>query len=349
MLFCRKEDYRKCAASSYLLDHIATAKNVAGTSQTPALQAVLNCTVKKIHETNGVAEKLETSRGDFTLGKAKLILAMGTLPPTTLMLNSFPAEPPSSLARIGTRFTGHFISSIIARVPVDSYNEAKEIGELQIAAVYVAGKDPTSKHQYHIQINAFIDERPIDNIHDTKRHLPDASAAPTPDQLKSSKDYVIFTCACLGQLDHNNPQNWYRRNGGDDITCNATLQCVTDETDNELWRVMEMAAFESLENYLTPAGQTIQYWSKDKNDWHQTGTRPTAAETRWSGLVHEASTMWIGDDETAPVDLDYRFRGVENVYLTGGALWPTGASWSPTCAMCGLAMDLADKLTKQSN
>ena len=175
---------------------------VKGTIKTPALQAIVNCTVNKIVHTNGVAEKLETSRGDFTLGKAKLVLAMGTLPPTTLMLNSFP-----SLESIGKRFTAHFISSIVARVPVDSYHEAQKIGELQMAAVYVAGKHPVSKHQYHIQMNAFIDERPSDNIHDTKRHLPDASAAPTEDQLRSSKGYVIITCACLGQLDHRNPEN----------------------------------------------------------------------------------------------------------------------------------------------
>ena len=111
---------------------------------------------------------------------------------------------------------------------------------------------------------------------------------------------------------------------------------------------MEARTFDILEKCLTPSGQTAQYWSKEKNDWDQTGKRPSPAETRYSGLVHEASTMWIGNDETAPVDLNYRFRSVDNVYLTGGALWPTGASWSPTCAMSGLAMDLADKLTTQS-
>ena len=353
LIFCRNQDYYKYAASSPLLNLILIAQEkVEGTTQTPALQVVLNCTVKKIHEINGVAKMLETSRGDFTLGKAKLILAMGTLSPTTLMLNSFPAAHHSSLAKIGTRFTAHFISSIIARVPLhvveSSYNQAEKKGELQMAAVYVAGKSSTSQHQYHIQLTAVIDATPIANIYDTMSHLPDVVAAPTLHQLETSKGYVLFVCACLGQLDHDNPQNWYRRNDGDDITCNATLQCVADEKDNELWDVMDRTTFESLENYLTPAGQTIQYWSKDKNDWDHTGTRPTAAEIRVPGLVHEASTMWIGDNETAPVDLDYRFRGVENVYLTGGALWPTGASWNPTCAMSGLAMDLADKLTERA-
>ena len=338
---CRKEDYIKYATSSILIEHIASAKHkVKGTTETPALQVILNCTVEKILETNGVAEKLETSRGEFTLGKAKLILAMGALPPTTLMLNSFP-----SLENIGKRYTAHFVSSVIARVPVDSYCEAQKIGELQMAAMYVAGKHPISRHQYHIQMNAIIDERPSDIVHNTKRHLPDASAVPTEDQLKSCKDYVLITCACLGQLDHKNPRNWYQRNEDSDITCNATLQCVTNETDRQLWDEMDKTTFEILENYLSPKNQTIQYWSKQKNDWDLTGKRPSPGETRKNALVHGASTMWIGDDETAPVDLDYRFRGVENVYLTGGALWPTGASWNPTCAMSALAMDLADKLT----
>ena len=44
--------------------------------------------------------------------------------------------------------------------------------------------------------------------------------------------------------------------------------------------------------------------------------------------VHEASTMWIGrkEDKAAPVDLDYRPKGVDNIYITGASLYPTGAS-----------------------
>ena len=34
-------------------------------------------------------------------------------------------------------------------------------------------------------------------------------------------------------------QNWFRRNYGNDNTCNATLQCVANQTDNELWDTMD--------------------------------------------------------------------------------------------------------------
>ena len=69
---------------------------------------------------------------------------------------------------------------------------------------------------------------------------------------------------------------------------------------------------------------------------------------RVPGLVHEASAMWIGDDKEAPVGLDYRPKGVENVYITGGSLWPTGASWNPTPTMVAMATHLADTLETKS-
>jgi choline dehydrogenase-like flavoprotein len=34
---------------------------------------------------------------------------------------------------------------------------------------------------------------------------------------------------------------------------------------------------------------------------------------------------------------------VENVFVTGGGLWPTGGSWNPTMTMVALAQDLADR------
>ena len=59
--------------------------------------------------------------------------------------------------------------------------------------------------------------------------------------------------------------------------------------------------------------------------------------------------MFIGDDDEADaaVGLDYRLKGVENVYVTGASLWPTSGSWNPTMTMVGLAQHLADNLTKK--
>jgi hypothetical protein len=49
--------------------------------------------------------------------------------------------------------------------------------------------------------------------------------------------------------------------------------------------------------------------------------------------------IFIGD---AVVNEDYRLKRVENVYVTGGSLWPKGGSWNPTLMMVGMAQHLAD-------
>ena len=152
---------------------------------------------------------------------------------------------------------------------------------------------------------------------------------------------MVFVCAVLGELDHDNSQNWFRKNDREDVTTNVTLQVVANSIDNGVWNTMDESTFEMLD-ILAPS--ELQYWHS--HDGGSSGawetSRPTAGMIRVPGLVHEASTMWLGKDKGSPVDLNYRFKGVQNVYLTGAALWPTGGSWNPTCAMSGMAMNLAD-------
>ena len=305
----------------------------------PSLKIMINCVVKKIRHNQRKACILETSKGDFVLANAKLILAMGTLPPTTLMLNSFSKAEFPLMKHIGERFTAHFISSITARVPASVFTNCAKLGSMEMAAMYTAGTDE-SGHQFHIQLSAIYDSDPWKNLYDTIRHLPDVFAAPSIEQLLISKEYVVLVCTALGELDCENSQNWFRKNDHKDITTNATLQVVANSIDNQVWDTMDEATFKMLD-VLAPSG--LQYWhSHGGSDGVWETRRPPVSMIRVPGLVHEASTMWLGRGEGAPVDLDYRFKGVENVYLTGAALWPTGGSWNPTCAMAGLAMHLAD-------
>jgi choline dehydrogenase-like flavoprotein len=63
--------------------------------------------------------------------------------------------------------------------------------------------------------------------------------------------------------------------------------------------------------------------------------KPPAEMIRVPGIVHETSTLYMSDDlETdlhASVDRDYRPHGCDNVYVTGGALFPTSGSWNREC------------------
>ncbi len=306
----------------------------------------MNCLVKKIHHDKGKATHLETSRGKFDLGRAKLILAMSTLPSTTLMLNSF---MPSRLSGIGKHFTAHFMSTICARVPFNRgaaedtiYAELQVRDIIEMGALYVAGEDSRSKHQFHLQITAVAvgDEKKDDNYYDYMRNL---LKTPSKEKLETCKNHIVFTCVSLGQLDHDNPNNTFELDDDKDAT--ATLYFSTTPKDKDLWNTMDESTYKIL-NELTPnnTNKTIEFWNRETESWQV--ERPPARNIRLDALVHPASTMQIGTDaDPTPVNLDYLFRGVDNVYLTGGALWPTGASWNPTCVMTALAMDLADRLS----
>ena len=341
----RYVDYQKYSIPGHLLKKLDEQKQKCTRGEGWLTKLATNCVVSKIIQENGKATALLTSRGKVILGNAKLVLAMGTLPPTTLMLNSFPKATFPRLKYIGERFTAHFISSVIARIPRSSLPYKDQLGEFEIGAMYIAGTHPSSGAQYHIQLSAVTDVHPVIDAADALRHMPDVVAAPSEEQLNTSKDHVVFVCATLGELDYDNDENWFRKNDGPDLTCNVDLQVVANATDNDLWDVMDEATTNVLEKGLS--GSNVEYWHPKGDSGFWSTDRPNPDERRVAGLVHEASTMHIGNenDKMAPVGLDYRPRGVENVYITGASLWPTGGSWNPTAAMVALALHLADTLS----
>ena len=300
--------------------------------------------MKKIVQEKGTATVLQTSLGDVPIRNAMLVLALGTLPTTTLVLNSFPKAEFPMLSGVGERFTGHFKSLVVARIPKQSLSYSNKLQKFELGAVYIAGVHPDTHAQYHIQLCAIADTDPEQNATYAFRHMPDFFVSPTIEQLDASKDHVILVCKALGELDYNNDDNWFRLqvSDDDDLKTNCHLQVVANERDSALWDVMEEATFSVLEQGLSN-GSNIEYWQPAQGAW--SSTRPPPGAMRQPKVAHEASTMWMGSGEGSPVDLDYRPRGVKNVYITGGSLWPTGGSWNPTAAMVALAIHLADKLT----
>lgn len=334
-------DFDKFSTPGPLLSLVVRQRRRAMEGKGAPLLIATNCTVLRALQQEGRATALETTRGIVNVGDAQLVLAMGTIPPTTLVLNSFPQVP-----SVGTRFTAHFISAVVARVARVDYTYGAEIGDLELAAIYLAGTEQKSGGQYHIQLTALSDRDPVAHAETAARHMPDVVATASPEQLESSADHVVFVCAVLGELDHRNPSNWLRRIDGEDPTTNVLLQVEENGSDLAVWDTMDEATFAMLENVLSPKGaKGVEYWGVGPDGtggWQP--TRPAAAQIRVPALVHEGSTLHLGEEEDAPVATDYRLRGVENVFVTGGSLWPTGASWNPTMTMVALAQHLADSL-----
>ena len=333
-------DYQKFSTTGPLLDLLLEYEN---------LHIATNVTVQRILRQGQRATALETSRGVLPLSEAKLVLAMGTLPPTTLVRNSFP-----ELENIGNRFSSHFITAVVARVPKTALESKDDkFGPLEVGAMYVAGvahedKDEAYYHQYHVQLTALYNEDPQVNFDKSMRYMPDVVATASPEQLRTSIGYVVFVCAVLGELDFRTETNQFLRNQDDpNITTNSLLRIVSNgASDEATWNGMDKATFAALEwlASATEAGDNLEYW-RDGRGW--TKERPTLQERRVDALVHESSTLHAGDetDPSAPVDAEtYKVKGTDNVYVTGGGLWPQGGSWNPTLAMTALAMDLAMNL-----
>jgi choline dehydrogenase-like flavoprotein len=91
---------------------------------------------------------------------------------------------------------------------------------------------------------------------------------------------------------------------------------------------------------------SIEWWDETTHGWIK--TKPAVDTIRIPGVVHESSTCFMGPKKIGgSVDELYRPHGIENVHVTGAALFPTAGSWNPTMTMCGYAQDLAYKLHKK--
>ena len=230
--------------------------------------------------------------------------------------------------------------------------ESNQSSKLEIAAHYLAGMHPKTKQQYHIQITAIHSPDPEQDAEDAARECPDYAGAATVDQLKDSIKHVVFVCATLGEFTENNPDNWFKFDpNNSDITTNVKLQYTMLEQDRDLWDVMDKATYETIEVMSTPPksqpSNGIEHWHSNKTGqggyWAK--NRPAVSDIRVPGIVHKASTAFVGDEaEGGSVDELGRPHGISNVYVTGGALFPTAGSWNPTLTMCGFAQHLARRL-----
>lgn len=297
-----------------------------------------HCVVSRLlHDDHGSVIAIETSRGVVPVGGAKVVLAMGTIPPVTLLMNSFGEQLPNA----GKRYTGHFMSHVTARVKRSVFGE---LALLELGAMYLDGKDEAG-YQYHVQASAFATSEPVRDAGTIAHQAPDAAAVASPQQLAGSADYVVFVCATLGEVNEANAGNGIWRNGGADPTTNISLQLQPSLADMALWDVLDEATYQTIDAMVS--GAPTQYWTDSEKEGEGSWgpARPPRAQIRLPIIVHEASPLWMGSDPASSVvGLDYRPHGLHNVYVTGGALFPTSGSWNPTLTMCALAQDLAAKL-----
>ncbi|KAI8256705.1 hypothetical protein K4K58_004618 [Colletotrichum sp. SAR11_239] len=225
-------------------------------------------------------------------------------------------------------------------------------------AHYLAGKNSTSGQQYHVQITAIQSPHPKEDAEDAARECPDYAAAATYEQLEHSTEHVVFVCATLGEFSELNQENWFKMDPSNpDVTTNMKLQYTLTKSDRQLWNTMDEATYQTIKQMATPDGsespsEGLEYWhineaEPNKGSWKP--AHPKQAEIRIPGIVHETSTAFMGSapSDGSSVGPKYNVHGVPNVFVTGGALFPTAGSWNPTLTMCGFAQDLARQLEEE--
>ena len=64
--------------------------------------------------------------------------------------------------------------------------------KLEIAATYLAGRDPDTGLQYHVQITAIHSPHPKWDAVDAGRECPDYAATATLAQLQGSEEHIVL-------------------------------------------------------------------------------------------------------------------------------------------------------------
>jgi len=138
--------------------------------------------------------------------------------------------------------------------------DGQPLKELEIAASYLVGHDPTSKLQYHADITVVFSPHPKTDAADAARLCPDYFAAPTLAQLEGSEKCIVvgqiycsrcqnvsltlerLACVMLGEIAETNKNCWVHQDPQNpDVTTNIKIQIELSEKEEKLREIMYQA------------------------------------------------------------------------------------------------------------
>jgi choline dehydrogenase-like flavoprotein len=100
--------------------------------------------------------------------------------------------------------------------------------------------------------------------------------------------------------------------------------------------VVAMAELLSAEFARLGVGEVVRPpWLAEKDGW---------PETLYGGPHHTGTTRMADDPHAGVVDRDSRMHGIDNLYVTGPSVFPTGGYANPGLTTVAMALRLADHL-----
>lgn len=116
------------------------------------------------------------------------------------------------------------------------------------------------------------------------------------------------------------------------------------------WRLNEtdkrsaLRAFEITFDYLRGRGASRREWITDIGGGALDYTFPPAAGALETGDHHMGALRMAASSHDGIVDINSRLHSVDNLYIAGSAVFPTGGYANPTLTIVALALRLADHL-----
>ncbi|MFI5496688.1 GMC oxidoreductase [Actinoplanes sp. NPDC051859] len=294
------------------------------------LTVVTECETVAIIRDGREAVALHTAGGDLPLQGARLLLANGTVESTRLALTTHPSTP------AGRNLNGHVGSWFACRVPRNALPSLPT--SYQLGALYLDGG--TTERQFHIQLIASATTNAAADRAEIYRTVPELSGADIMNQL-ADDEHVVFLVRGLGEISTDGPaiSPVAVRLGADGL---PEVDVRLDPPDLRMWSALDTALDALVANLF--AGTPVEYWCAARQQW----TTELPDDRRQPFLMHEAGTLWLGEDpETSVTNLDGRLHDLDNVYVATAAAFPTEGSWNPTLTMVAMALRLARHLTSE--
>ncbi len=278
-----------------------------------------------------------------------VVLAAGAVESTRLALLSFPTP------LMGRNLMVHLRTNLTVRIRKNAI-AAGLPEDLQTAAALVRGS--TAEARFHLQITAsasrsgFSEELLF-------RMIPDLDLV---DSILASQDTDWISITVRGSAEMKGDQNSpVPNNTGSWINLSpfecdefgaprAWVQLVADDAENALWKTMDQAALDLVQQLAGSPGN-IEYFYH--NGWQPLPPTPAIFQSEMhDGLGtthHESGTLWMGAPGSSVTDENGRFHHLSNAYVADLALFPTIGSANPSLTGLTLAHKVATTIAERNS
>ena len=293
------------------------------------IDVVVNCEATGLKRSKSGISHINTKQGVFEVKKAKVILALGVIEAVTLVKPEFPENK-----LLGRNFIGHFRSQIFIRVPKKAAGVNNDL--LQVAALYQSGM--AVDREYHTHICCIYNPRGKEQEADLYRVTP----YPAYMDLFMDSDYVYFELHAMAEI-----KGERTAVSANHITVKdgvTEIHFSLEKPELELWDEVDKVVVQVAK--IMADGNKIDYLQSDNKTW--SSKVPDMTAMRDYNLVHEAGIMWMGDSAKDSVTDSWgKMHETDNLYVLGGAIFPTCGSWNPTYTGIAMTYRLARKFSKK--